>query len=584
VATGTAHQGLTENTAAETGIGTIFGQVGTTSGGLVVLRDELGILSVMRCLDAGLTLDPAFQYAYPAESAALAGLSDPRLAPPLSYVVDAAGQIVATVCRHVTGVRLSKILAQLPRGLDVQTAAAVTMDVLAAIDALHSRGVAHRAPDADHVIVEPNGNCVLVDAGLVARANGESDPAADVAADLDLAADLFVTCLVPGRLQPERGGRGYFEPDELEGVAARLYTALTDPEPDPDDPGALAEAATAARLYGALESVAADSFDAGWDGRARERLANTAKDHRSARRRVLEFRPSGHTDRRWSIRGWHAGSPRVGRNRQRITASAEVMRQARAQLLELWAGHGRAADRRGAGSHAADGHHSRMVRYLIPLIAFLLAFGLALLFLGSSSNTPAHADLNPAAAAQSTRPPLGTGPGAGTGESSASAPEADDLPKAKLTGKTAPMSTAPTAQHGPYTPPPPASATTTPAAPTTITALDIVSLGYDATQPGKAVVTIDVQTSGTAPLTVTVTFTPTYGFGYPYGQAPQPQTDHFALSGKTKYTVTDTAGLPQYCQYQSQARYVVAAVKVTGIVNTNSATVSNASGNLYSCS
>jgi serine/threonine protein kinase len=567
VVTGTVRQGISENANAETGIGSVFGEVGTTSGGLVVLRDEVGILSVMRCLDADLTLDPGFQYAYAAESAALAGLSEPRLAPPLSYVVDAAGQIVATVCRHVTGVRLSKVLAQLPRGLDVQTAATVTKDVLAALDALHARGVAHRAPDADHVIIEPNGNCVLVDVGLVAR-SAEADPDADLAKDLDLAAELFVTCLITGRLLPDHRSRpGYFAADELEGVAARLYAALTDPEPDAEELGAVASQVSAAQLYTELEAVAADSFDAGWDGRGRERLAAAAKDHRSARRRFLEFRPTGHTDRRWSIRGWHAGSPKVSRNRQRLVASADVMRQARAQLIELWAGAsaaGRGADRRGAGSHAAGGRGSRLIRYLIPLIAFLLAFGLALLFLGSSSPSPASTILNPALASQ----PNVSAP--------RNAPNADDLPKARLTNTRAvPMNTLPlTVKTTPYTPPPQASVSPV----TKITALDITSLGYDPAQQSKAVVTIGVQASATAPLTVTVTFVSGYGLGIPGGT----QTDHFALSGKTSYTVTDTAYVEQYCGRQ-RSRVLAATVEVAGVVNSAPATVSSASGNLYAC-
>jgi len=409
VVTGTAHQGTIGTPEAVQGVAPGLGGPGTATSGLVVLRDELGILSVMRCLDAGLTLDPGFQYGYPAESAAMAGLSHPRIAPPLSYVVDAAGQIVAIVCRHVTGVRLSKVLEQLPRGLDVQAAAVVLKDLLTALDSLHRRGVPHRAPDPEHLIVEQDGGCVLVDVGLVERP-GEADPAADLAADLDLAAETFVACMMTGRRLPDRRSqRGYFAGGELEGVAARLYAALVEPETllgpaDPDDAGAGAEvnvhvgtestvgigvgaglgspssARTAARMLAALEAAAADSFDAGWDGRSRERLAAAARDHRSSRRRVLEFHPTGHTDRHWSIRGWHAGRPRVTRRRERLVASADVMRQARGQLATLWSGHTRATGSHAAGTRAGAGH---LVRYLIPLIAFLLAFGLALLFLGT---------------------------------------------------------------------------------------------------------------------------------------------------------------------------------------------------------
>ncbi|MBS2963480.1 hypothetical protein KGA66_10510 [Actinocrinis puniceicyclus] len=386
---------MAEAVGADAGMSPAIGMAASAAGGLVVLRDELGILSVMRCLDADLTVDPGFQYGFPAESAALAGLSDPRLAPPLSYVADAAGQIVATVCRHVTGVRLSKVLAQLPRGLDVQTASVVLKDVLAALAALHARGVPHRRPDAGHVIIEPSGNCVLVDVGLVARPEPH-DPAAAMAADLELAAELFVTCMVTGRRLPDHTARtGYFAQGELEGVAARIYDAvLEDAGVARGHDGEVKDRVprTAASTLSALEAAAADCFDAGWDGRGRERLAAAAKDHRSSRRRFLEFRPTGPTDHRWSLRGWHAGAPRARRNTHRLVASAAVVRQAREQLAELWSCRLRA---RGAGSHAAGGRAgSTLLRYLIPLIAFLLAFGVALILLGLSSPAPARGTMD----------------------------------------------------------------------------------------------------------------------------------------------------------------------------------------------
>jgi hypothetical protein len=525
----------------------VVGAAATNAGGLVVLRDDLGILSVMRCLDADLTLDPGFQYGYPAESAAMAGLSDPRLAPPLSYVVDAAGQIVATVCRHVTGVRLSKVLAQLPRGLDVQTASAVVKDVLAALDVLHARGVAHRAPDADHVIIEPNGNCVLVDVGLVARPEN-ADPAEAMAADLDMVGDLLVTCLTAGRRLADRGARtGYFAHGELEGVAARLYDALVEAGSgvgaeaesllaDSDAPRTYTPR-TAALMHRALEAVADDSFDAGWDGRGRERLATAAKDHRSSRRRFLEFRPSGNTDHRWTIRGWHAGAPRARRSRQRMVASADVMRQARTQLVELWTG---AAGARGAGSHAAGGGLGpRYTRYLIPLIAFLLAFGLALVLLGlSSSSSPGRAVMDPSANAQ------------------AAANSAERGANARIDAG-------------------PAGAVTKAGA--KITALYIANLGYDPQQKSRAVATINVQTSNAAPVTVTVSFTDTNGSGSQSGDGTQ--TDRFSLSGKTNYTLTDTATVLQYCS--SGSRLLTSQVTVSASANSAPRVVSTASGDLY---
>lgn len=565
MATTTARHGIAETADTATGMGPVIGAAATNAGGLVVLRDELGILSVMRCLDAALALDPGFQYGYPAESAAMAGLSDPRLAPPLSYVVDAAGQIVATVCRHVTGVRLSKVLAQLPRGLDVQTASAVVTDVLAALDALHARGVAHRSPDADHVIVEPNGNCVLVDVGLVTRPE-YADPAAAMAADLEMVGDLLVTCLTAGRRAPERGTRsGYFAHGELEGVAARLYDALVeagaDADPEAaettplDDEAAQAPASrTASLMSRALERVAADSFDAGWDGRGRERLAIATRDHRSSRRRFLEFRPTGYTDHRWSIRGWHAGAPRERRSRQRLVASADVMRQARSQLAELWSG---SPGARGSGNHAAGGQLGpKYTRYLIPLIAFLLAFGLALILLGlSSSSTPGRAVLNPSADAR-----------AGANAPNRAAKDLPNAGPAEAVSDTALINSSTAVSN--------VAGNTAPG--TKITELFIAGLGYDSQQKSKAVATIDVHTSGTAPITVTVAFTDTNSAQAGDGT----QTDRFSLSGKTMYTLTDTATVLQYCS--SGSRLLTSQVTVSASANSApNATAATASGDLY---
>ena len=526
-----------------TEISPAIGGTGTSTGGLVVLRDELGILSVMRCLDAELTLDRGFQYGYPAESAAMAGLADPKIAAPISYVVDAAGQIVAIVCRHIIGVRLSRVLAGLPRGLDVQTAACVIKDVLSALGTLHERGVVHRAPDPDHIIVEPNGTCVLIDVGLVARA-GAPDPVLDVAADLEMVADLFVTCLAPGRMLPERRSRqGYFADGDLEGVAGKIYDALAEPEsvvrlelgsPPEGAPGVhgndvtstnAADGAntaimppvpkrTAALMTNALEAAAADNFDAGWDGRGRERLASAARDHHSVRRRFMEFRPTRDTDSRWTIRGWHAAAPRPRerRSRERLAASAGVMRQASAQLAELWS-QGEEGGRNGR-SHAAGGHgKSGVARYLIPLIAFLLAFGLALLILGLTTPSPAS-------------PRLG---GAPPTQAAASA--------------------------------------------TKITSLDIGSLNYDTLQPNTAVATLDINASGTAALSVTVTFTGLI-------QGGGNKIDNFALSGKTKYVVTDTADVLQYCSFNT--RLVTAQINVTASVLSGQQPTATASGDLFS--
>jgi hypothetical protein len=271
---------------------------------------------------------------------------------------------------------------------------------------------------------------------------------------------------------------------------------------------------TAALMSNALEAAAADCFDAGWDGRGRERLASAARDHHSVRRRFLEFRPTRDSDQRWTIRGWHAASPRPRerRSRERLAASAGVVRQAGVQLADLWS-NGEEKGKGGRG-HAAGGRGgSSMTRYLIPLIAFLLAFGLALLILGFTTPSPASTTMLP-------------------------------------------------------TPPTQAAASAT-----KITSLDIGSLSYDGMQPNTAVAVVNVSTSGTAPLTVRISFTGSI-------QGGGPKTDDFALSGKTRYVVTDTADVLQYCAFNTQL--VTAQVSVTASVKSSSVPAATASGDLLS--
>ncbi len=161
-----------------------------SAGGLVVVRDERGVLSVMHCLPDELVLDPGFQQAYRAECAAMAALGEPRVAEPLSYIMDAGGRIVATVRRHFPGVPLSELLtrARGGRGLDAQAAATVASDVLVALDALHRRGVAHRRLEPTEIIVGRTGECVVVGAGLAVRprtsGSGIDDLGAAIAFDL----------------------------------------------------------------------------------------------------------------------------------------------------------------------------------------------------------------------------------------------------------------------------------------------------------------------------------------------------------------------------------------------------------------
>ena len=53
----------------------------------------------------------------------------------------------------------------------------IALDVLTALSALHARGIGHRAVSAANVVVDADGVCVLVDAGLAPRTGPDAPTA-----------------------------------------------------------------------------------------------------------------------------------------------------------------------------------------------------------------------------------------------------------------------------------------------------------------------------------------------------------------------------------------------------------------------
>ncbi|MFC1403014.1 MULTISPECIES: protein kinase [Streptacidiphilus] len=269
-----------------------------------LLRDEYGVLSSLRCLDVGLAADPGFQGAYPAETSALAALDDPRVAPPERYVVGATGRIIAVVRRHVDGTPLSVLLGQRTRGFDWQTAAVVVTDVLAALSALHGRGVPHRSVHPSQVLVGTNGVCVLVDVGLARRTGGDDGTSntagaeagagverreTAIAADLSAVAVLFAACV--GQIDSGTGANA--GSPAADGVPD-LLRAVLERANDPD----ARDGRTAADLLTAFGKVTARAFDAGWVERGRERLAALVADNRQAPAGLTEMLRAGWSRRR----------------------------------------------------------------------------------------------------------------------------------------------------------------------------------------------------------------------------------------------------------------------------------------------
>lgn len=241
-----------------------------------MMRETFGAPPAVRQLDASLIDDPGFQRRYAAETGVLRGLDEPWVAVTTSFVVDGAGRIVATVRPQVAGPSVAALLEQNPRGFDPQTSAAIAMDVLSALSALHERGVAHRGELVEHVIVGADGTCVLVDEGLAPRWTEDSTQAA-VAGDLRSFADLVARCLGVrprsrrGRPTPPRGTRSagpgiaHWIPRPAANPLRPLVTRATSvPAPG---------AETAAALLTELGTAAARAFEDDWDMRARERLA-----------------------------------------------------------------------------------------------------------------------------------------------------------------------------------------------------------------------------------------------------------------------------------------------------------------------
>lgn len=415
-----------------------------STGGLVVVRDEHGAVSVMHCLPDELIVDPGFQQAYRAESAALAALGEPRLAEPLSYIMDASGRIVAVVRRHFPGITLGELLTQggVGRALDTQAAATVVSDVLVALDALHRRGVAHRRLDAQQVIVSRSGECVVVGAGLAARPQssqtGGADLGAAMAFDLAAVVELFALCVASGRAS----GR--------DPVTHSVYTALTEARHAPVD--RWEQGSVAAEMLAALEA-AAEQFGAGWRERGHEKLASCARALHKPRGARAE-------------RARDEGGPRP---------TALITRSA---LLHSAAPEAAGTGRRAVPRSATATWWRRVAAITVPLIALLLAFALMRgAFSSPAPKTPPPPSLAVVTGAQGD--PAGA--------------------QASAVAETSP---------GPSRSPSPHRVTAVAASATAltrVTSLSIADLGFTAPASDTATVVVDTGASGPATVNVAVT-------------------------------------------------------------------------------
>lgn len=249
-----------------------------SAGRPVFVRDGTGVVAVMHTLDVDTIADMGFQQAYPREATVLAGLEDARIASPRSYVVAASGWIVASVRGYVEGMDLATMLAAYPRGMDVQTIAVITRDVLVGLAALHRLGVAHHAVCTDRVIVGKDGTCVLVEIGVAARVPDRGWEG-DVAADLHAVAELFATCLkkrTPIRRAAHREHSAKSAKSMKSVKSAKSAAALVDYLRTLLTGAGLAHIPAEDRAFSLLvelDSAFAEHFEPGWDEHARARLA-----------------------------------------------------------------------------------------------------------------------------------------------------------------------------------------------------------------------------------------------------------------------------------------------------------------------
>jgi hypothetical protein len=106
--------------------------------------------------------------------------------------------------------------------------------------------------------------------------------------------------------------------------------------------------------------------------------------------------------------------------------------------------------------------------------------------------------------------------------------------------------------------------------------VSITALAYSATANGEANVTVEVRTSGTAPINVAIKFSTIYGAFL----GSSPQTDQFSETGKRDYTITDTFPVATVCSRNGSVP--IATVDVSATVPGTTDAPLTASGQLQS--
>ncbi|MGW4406090.1 protein kinase domain-containing protein [Nonomuraea sp. NPDC004702] len=277
-------------------------QLGAGRTGRVFLAtyQSTGAYVAIKYLNATLRRDPEFMDRFRADAHQLVELDDPNVVRLYEYVETPAR--AAVVMELVDGVSLRTLLAE--HGRTAPEAALVLLKgILAALAAVHEKGVPHRDVKPENVLVQADGTSKLADFGVVVHAEEPGVPAGSPAymspelwtqgragppADLYAAACVLFEAVrgrPPYRAYKEGGNGGDGELD----VAALRELHLAAPVPLEVVPDALRDLlrrglakdpavryASARQFAAELEEDAVAGYGPDWEQRGRRRLAELA--------------------------------------------------------------------------------------------------------------------------------------------------------------------------------------------------------------------------------------------------------------------------------------------------------------------
>ncbi len=420
--------------------------------------------------------------------------------------------------------------------------------MLAALSALHARGVGHGAVTAQNVIIDTDGTCVLVDVGLVPRTGSQTIESV-VTTDLTWFADLVALSLA-GRPVGRRRRQapllmGAWLPKTVPEPVRSLLRRTLDPA------RGAASAADAAVALADLSVAAVQLYDADWDVRARERLAN-------ASRAAMGTPSTPFTATTATTALTASTSPAAVPAIAPSAVEADAEPDIRATPARSPTRHRRKLARRCVSRRAG------LASVAFGLLAVCVAIGLVLALTGGTGGPPAMTQvmtyMTPSASASArpsspsaSRPPTlpgtptpSTTPTATATPTTSAGPNTsgNTSPSVPATSPSSASAVGPSAGSQPPAPPPTSPPSTAPGE-TAVTQLSILEFSYAHLLPLEAVVVVKVRTSGTGPVTLTLTFAGSNRPGMPGSNFQLSVSD--TLQGHRAYVVAYRVLDIDYC-------------------------------------